>query len=66
MRTTVTIDDALFERAVALTGVKEKAALLRLGVETLVRVESGRRLIALGGHDPDAQGPPRRRSEPDQ
>ena len=66
MRTTVTVDDSLFERAVALTGVKEKSALLRLGLETLVRVESGRRLAALAGSDPDAKAAPRRRQEPDQ
>lgn len=47
MRTTITIDDALYARAAELTGVTEKSALLRDGLETLIRVESARRLAAL-------------------
>lgn len=61
MRTTVTIDDELLARAIELTGITERSALLRDGLETLVRVESARRLAALGGSDPDASAPPRRR-----
>lgn len=61
MRTTVTIDDDLLATAEALTGVSERSALLRRGLETLVRVESARRLAALGGSDPDASAGPRRR-----
>ncbi|WP_081231620.1 type II toxin-antitoxin system VapB family antitoxin, partial [Mycobacterium avium] len=44
MRTTVTIDDALVAEAAELTGVTESVALLRQGLQTLVRVESARRL----------------------
>lgn len=44
MRTTVTVDDALLAKAAELTGVKEKSTLLREGLQTLVRVESARRL----------------------
>lgn len=62
MRTTVTIDDALLEKAAELTGVSEKAVLLRHGLETLIRVESARRLAALGGTDPKATAAPRRRA----
>lgn len=54
MRTTVTVDDALLAKAAELTGVKEKSTLLREGLQTLVRVESARRLAALGGTDPQA------------
>lgn len=61
MRTTVTIDDELLARASELTGTTEKAALLRRGLETLVRVESAKRLAALGGSDLTAAAPPRRR-----
>ena len=53
--TTVTIDDDLVARAQELTGVKERSVLLREGLETLIRVESARRLAALGGTEPDAQ-----------
>jgi Arc/MetJ family transcription regulator len=61
MRTTVTIDDELLAKAAALTGVNENVALLRQGLQTLIRVESARRLAALGGTDPRAEAAPRRR-----
>ncbi len=61
MRTTITLDDELVERAAALTGITERSALLRNGLETLIRVESARRLAALGGSDPVAASAPRRR-----
>jgi Arc/MetJ family transcription regulator len=37
MRTTVTIDDELLARATELTGITEKSALMRDGLETLIR-----------------------------
>jgi Arc/MetJ family transcription regulator len=61
MRTTVTIDDDLLAKAAELTGVYENVALLRQGLQTLIRVESARRLAALGGTDADATAAPRRR-----
>jgi len=61
MRTTVTIDDELAERAAALTGITERATLLRHGLEMLIEVESARRLARLGGSDPAATAAPRRR-----
>jgi Arc/MetJ family transcription regulator len=64
MRTTVTIDDALLAKAVELAGIKETSALLREGLQTLIRVESARRLAALGGTDPDAAAAPRQRTPP--
>jgi Arc/MetJ family transcription regulator len=63
MRSTINIDDNLMERAKSLTGTRETAALVRQALETLVRVESGKRLIALGGSMPEAEAPPRRRSD---
>jgi Arc/MetJ family transcription regulator len=62
MRTTVTLDDAVLARAAELTGIAETSALVRDGLETLVRVESAKRLAALGGSDPAATAAPRRRS----
>lgn len=62
MRTTVTIDDALLAQAAELTGVTESVALLRQGLQTLIRVESARRLAALGGTDRTASAGPRRRA----
>jgi Arc/MetJ family transcription regulator len=63
VRTTVTIDDALLAKAAELTGVTENVVLLRQGLQTLIRVESGRRLAALGGTDSLAAAPPRRRGD---
>ena len=61
MRTTVTLDDATVAKAAELTGLEETSALVREGLETLIRVESARRLAALGGTDKTATAPPRRR-----
>ncbi|MGV1755204.1 type II toxin-antitoxin system VapB family antitoxin [Agrobacterium sp. CG674] len=63
MRSTINLDDNLMERAKSLTGTKETAAVVRQALETLVRVESGKRLIALGGSMPEAEAAPRRRSD---
>ncbi len=62
MRTTVTIDDDLLERAAELTGLTERTALLREGLETLIRLESAKRLASLGGSDAKASAAPRRRN----
>jgi Arc/MetJ family transcription regulator len=62
MRSTINLDDTLLEKAKSLTGTKETAAVVRQALETLVRVESGKRLVALGGTMPDAEAGPRRRS----
>ena len=61
MRTTVTLDDAMVAKAAELTGLEETSALVREGLETLIRVESARRLAALGGTDKTATAAPRRR-----
>ncbi len=62
MRTTVTIDDALYEEAleVADPGL-DKADLFREAIKTFVRVQSAKRLAALGGAAPDMPEIPRRR-----
>lgn len=61
MRTTLNIDDGLLAEALKLTGVTEKTALVRMGLEALIARETSRRLVALGGTDKDAEAPPRRR-----
>ena len=61
MRTTLNIDDALLERAMEVTGLKEKTAVVHAGLKELIRQENVRRLIALGGSDPKARAPERRR-----
>ncbi len=62
MRTTLNIDDQLYEEAVRLTGVKEKTALLRESLKALIQRESARRLALLGGSEPELDEPPRRRN----
>lgn len=63
MRTTLNIDDDLLAQAARLTGVNEKTALVRLGLEALVARESARRLARLLGSDKTARPAPRRRSK---
>ncbi len=64
MRTTVTIDTVLYEEASKLTGISEKAKLVREALTALIARESGKRLAKLGGTAPDLQDVPRRRSKP--
>jgi len=63
MRTTLNIEDSLLEQAARMTGVAEKTALVRLGLEALIARESARRLAALGGTEKELAVPPRRRSK---
>ncbi|RLA44817.1 MAG: type II toxin-antitoxin system VapB family antitoxin [Gammaproteobacteria bacterium] len=63
MRTTLNIDDQLYEEAVRLTGVKEKTALLRESLKALIQRESARRLARLGGSEQQLDEIPRRRND---
>jgi len=63
MRTTVALDDQLLEKARALTGLTETSALLRESLKAIIERESALRLARLGGSEPDATAPPRRRSK---
>lgn len=62
MRTTLNIDDAILKKASSLTGVKEKTALVRLGLESLIARESSKRLAGLAGTEKGLRPIPRRRS----
>jgi len=62
MRTTVTIDDQLYERALEVADPDmEKSDLFREAVKTFVRVQSAKRLVRLGGKAPAIQDIPRQR-----
>lgn len=63
MRTTLNIDDGLIRRASKLTGIEEKTALVRMGLEALIARESARRLAKLGGTEKDLAPVRRRKSE---
>jgi hypothetical protein len=62
MRTTVTIEDALYEKAVGLIDPgTDKADIFREAMKAFVRVQSAKRLAARGGAAPAMEGVPRRR-----
>ena len=62
MRTTLNIDDALLEEAQRLSGLTERAALVREALKALIERESARRLARLGGSQPQLEPVPRRKT----
>lgn len=63
MRTTITIDDELYQRALeAADSNLDKADLFREAMRVFVRVQAGKRLAALGGKSKTMKTIPRRRS----
>ena len=64
MRTTINLDETLFEQAQRMSGLTERTAVIREGLKALIERESARRLARLGGSEPQAKPIPRRRSEP--
>lgn len=63
MRTTITIDDELFRKAVEVADPgMDKADIVREAIRAFVRIQSGKRLAALGGTAPRMQDVPRRRA----
>ncbi len=65
MRTTVTIEDGLYERALAYADPQmDKSEIFREALKTFVRVQAAKRLAALGGTMPHMPDVPRRTSEP--
>ena len=63
MRTTVTLDDALLDRARRLSGLNERSALLREALAALIQRESASRLARLGGTEGALKLPGRRRTK---
>lgn len=64
MRTTVTIDDELYNKALEVADPSmDKADLFREAIKTFVRVRAATRLAALGASMPDMPEVPRRRTE---
>jgi hypothetical protein len=61
MKTTLNIDDKIIEKASKLTGISEKTALVRMGLEALIAQESAKRLAALGGTEKNLKDIPRRK-----
>jgi Arc/MetJ family transcription regulator len=64
MRTTVTIDDDLYARALEVADPDmDKVDLFREAIKTFVRVQAAKRLASLGATAPDMAEPPRRRAD---
>lgn len=61
MKTTLNIDEKIIDKARSLTGVKEKTALVKMGLEALIARESAKRLAKLGGSEKNLKPIPRRR-----
>ena len=64
MRTTVTVDDALYENALEVADpAMDKADLFREAIKTFIRVQAAKRLAALGSTLPEISDIPRRRGD---
>jgi Arc/MetJ family transcription regulator len=62
VRTTVTIDDELFQRALEVADPgTDKAGVFREAMKVFVRVQAAKRLAAMGGEMPRMKSVPRRR-----
>ena len=61
MRTTIIIKEDMLSKASALTGVKEKTALVHMGLEALIARASATRLARLGRSERGLRPIPRRR-----
>lgn len=59
MRTTITLDDTLFERAALITGDHNASSLLTKALEMLIATESRKRLLRLSGGSPNFKIPGR-------
>ena len=65
MRATVTVDDALYAKALEVADpAMDKADLFREAIKTFIRVQAAKRLAALGSTLPEMQDIPRRRGNP--
>ena len=62
MRTTLILDAEMISKASALAGVREKTALVHMGLEALIAKMSAARLARLGGSEKNAKAVPRRRA----
>ncbi|WP_018404464.1 type II toxin-antitoxin system VapB family antitoxin [Marinobacter gelidimuriae] len=64
MRTTVTIDDELYQQALSMADPgMDKAELFREAIKVFVRTRAAKRLEALGGTAPEMQDISRRHED---
>ena len=60
LKTALNIDDELIQKASKLTGILKDTALARLGLQSLIALESAKRLAKLGGTEKKLMTIPRR------
>ena len=63
MVATIAMDEELLAKAKSCTGLTEPSAVVDEALRSLVQRDAAQRLKALGGCDPDAEVPARRRPE---
>ena len=63
MRTTIILREDLVKKAMEVTGIKEKTALVHRGLEALIQGAAIQRLIKLGGSHKAIRTIPRRREK---
>ena len=61
MKTTLILQDAVLKEAMEVTGIKEKTAVVHLGLKELIQKAARERLIHLGGTYRKAKASKRRR-----
>jgi len=61
MKATIAIDNELPAKARRYADVTETSAVVREALKAFVEREAARRLARMGGTQPDAKAPPRRR-----
>ena len=61
MRTTLNLDEKLYNDAVKATGIEEKTRLIHTGLQALIRTAAYRKLANLRGSIKNAKAPPRRK-----
>ena len=62
MKTTILLKDDLVREAMAVTGLKEKTAVIHLGLQELINKAARQRLIKLGGSMKNARAARRKRT----
>jgi hypothetical protein len=60
----VSTTEALFRRAMEISGVSDRDKLMQMALTTFIQREAGRQLALLGGTMPDCEVPRRERPEP--
>lgn len=66
MRTTATIDDTLYQKALEIADPDmDKAEIFREAIKTFVRIQAAKRLAALGGSLPEMADIPQEHGQTD-